>query len=223
MLETTRKGDVMKTLIAVPCHDMIHTSFVRSLQEMDKPGQVSIGYIQGTLIYEARNVIASNAINDGFDRVLWLDSDMMVPKDAMKRLAAHLNAGKEMVSGLYFGRRNRCNPMIQDKLDWSASPDGNVSVESTSYLDFPKNALFEIAGCGFGCVMTSVRILKDMVEKYGAPFTPMLGMGEDVSFCWRARQHGYKIYCDSTLTLGHIGQYVYDEADFTARRGDVRG
>ena len=213
----------LRTLIAVPCHDMIHTAFVRSLQEMDKPGRVSIGYIQGTLIYEARNVIAQNAIEDGFDRVLWLDSDMLMPKDTLKRLSAHLDNGLDMVSGLYFGRRNRCNPMILDRLDWRADQDGSVSVDSTSYLDYPKNAVFEVAGCGFGCVMTTVDILKQAVDKFGVPFTPMMGMGEDVSFCWRVRQMGYKIYCDSKLMLGHVGQYVYNESDYLTRKGRENG
>ena len=71
------------------------------------------------------------------------------------------------------------------------------------------DGLFEIAGSGFGCVMTSVSLLKRMVEKYGAPFTPMMGLGEDLAFCWRVKQNGGKMYCDGRIRCGHIGQKVY--------------
>lgn len=207
----------MRTLIAIPCMDVIRTRFQRSLDQMEKVGSVAIGYIQGTLIYEARNVIASNAIKDGFDRVMWIDSDMLLPRDAMIKLSKHMDNGAELVSGIYFGRRQPSNPTILDKADWFVEDDGNVRVDSTSYIDYPKNALFEIAGCGFGCVMTSVDLLKRVVAVYGSPFTPMMGFGEDVSFCWRVAKLGVKMYCDSTIKAGHIGEYVYTEADFLAR------
>ena len=34
-------------------------------------------------------------------------------------------------------------------------------------------------------------------------FAPINGVGEDLSFCWRARQCGYKIWCDPSIALGH--------------------
>lgn len=207
----------MKILIAVPCMDMMHTGFVRSFLNIKKPldAVVSSAFLQATLIYESRNVIAQNAINEGFDRVLWLDSDMIIPPDALMKLSQHLDNGYDMVSGLYFGRKYPCNPIILDKADWECLPDGNVTVDSTSYVDYPKDNFFEIAGCGFGCVMTTVDLLREMVDKYGAPFTPLMGMGEDVAFCWRVRKAGHTIYCDSRIKCGHIGQVVFDEQIYT--------
>ncbi len=34
-------------------------------------------------------------------------------------------------------------------------------------------------------------------------------LGDDFSFCHRARQAGYKIYADTTIRLGHIGRYAF--------------
>ncbi len=34
-------------------------------------------------------------------------------------------------------------------------------------------------------------------------------LGDDFSFCYRARQAGYKIYADTTIRLGHIGPYAF--------------
>lgn len=213
----------MKILVAVPCMDMVHTSFMRSFLNIMHPGgaEVSSALIQGTLIYEARNVIAKNAVSEGFDRVLWLDSDMIIPPDALIKLSEHLDNGKEMVSGLYFGRKAPHNPIILDRADWEVLPDGNVKIDSTSYVDYQKDSVFEIAGCGFGCVMTSTDLLREMVDLYGVPFTPLMGMGEDVAFCWRVRKAGHRIFCDSGIKCGHIGQVVFDEESYRKVTGKL--
>lgn len=95
----------MKTLIAVPCHDYVHADFTRSLMEMDKPEGTGYAQITNTLIYTARNVIAQKAIQAGFDRVLWLDADMVFPSDIIQRLGEDMDRGLDMVTGLYFTRK----------------------------------------------------------------------------------------------------------------------
>ena len=202
------------TLIAVPCMDMMHTRFVKSFLDMEKPGDTAYSFIQGTLIYEGRNLIANNAIAHGFDRVLWLDSDMAIPKDAMIRLAEDMDTGLDFVTALYFRRKPPVKPVVYSNVRWYVHPDGNVETGAESFEGYPKDTLFECAGAGFGCVMTSVELLKEVVEKYGSPFTPMMGMGEDLAFCWRVAQIGRKMYCDSGIKCGHIGEYVYGADDY---------
>ena len=55
---------------------------------------------------------------------------------------------------------------------------------------------------------------KEMVELYGAPFYPLMGMGEDTTFCFRAGQAGFKMYCDSRIKIGHIGEKIFDEQNY---------
>lgn len=203
----------VRTLIAVPCFDMVHTDFVDSFLALDRPEGTVHTFIKNTLIYNARNAIAQNAIKHGFDRVLWVDSDMILPPDALVTLANDLDAGYEYVSGLYFMRATPTLPVIYSDVLWRVKEDGWVETGRTHYQDYPKG-LFEIAGSGFGCVMTSVDLLKRLVDKYGAPFTPLMGMGEDLAFCWRVSQIGAKMYCDSRVKCGHIGQKVFTEVDY---------
>ena len=101
-------------------------------------------------------------------------------------------------------------PVVFSEIGYEVK-DNEATVKSEHYLGYPKDTLFECAGTGFGCVMTSANLLKKLTEKYGAPFTPMMGLGEDVAFCWRATQNGYKLYCDSRVKCGHIGQAVITE------------
>lgn len=207
-----------KILIAIPCMDMIHTDFVRGLFDLGKPDGTVVALIQGTLIYEARNVIAQNAIRDGFDMVLWMDSDMIAPPDTLYRMIDHYRAGIKFVSAMYYRRRPPANPVICKAVRWECRDDGIVETCAESYVDYPRGVLFPIEGAGFGCCMTSASLLRDMVEKYGAPFTPLMGMGEDLAFCWRARKLGHKLFCDSKIICGHIGLHTYGDEDYLAER-----
>ena len=204
----------MRYLIAVPSHDYVHAEFQRSLMELDKPEGTCFAQITNTLIYTARNTIAQNAVSNGFDRVLWLDADMVFDGDTMNRLAADMDQGLEFVSALYFSRKEPVFPTIHKEVHWRVRDDGWVDAGAELYHDYPKDQVFEVAACGFGCCMTSVALLKKMCDKYGSPFYPLMGMGEDTTFCFRARQDGEKVYCDSRIKAGHIGQHIFTEKDY---------
>ena len=197
----------IRTLIAVPCFDMVNTDFMKCMLDMEKDDNTSYTVIKNSLIYNARNTIAQNAIRFGFDRVLWLDSDMMFPADILPKLAAHMDKGLDFVSGLYYMRSAQKMPVVFTDVWYTVT--NNTAESGATPVDAMPYGLFEIGGAGFGCVMTSVTMLKKLVERYGAPFTPMMGLGEDLAFCWRAKQNGFKMYCDSRIKCGHIGQAVY--------------
>lgn len=204
-----------RVLIAVPCHDMVHARFTRSLMELDKPAGTGFAMIQNTLIYNARNLIAKQAVENGFDYVLWLDSDMIFPSYTLKRLLEDMD-GRDYVTALCFSRKEKFVPCIQSSVEWEVK-DGQVLTSANILTAYPQDALFEVAGSGFACVMTSSVLLCGMVERYGAPFYPLMGMGEDLTFCFRAKQAGYKLYCDSRIKIGHIGEKIYDEDSYIAQ------
>ena len=131
------------------------------------------------------------------------DSDMVFRPDTLERMMAVLDEHPEIdvLSGLYFRRGQPFSPVLfktlevneQGTLDWS------------DYEELP-NELFEIAGCGFGCVLMRTDMLLDIAGKEGGGrwFTPIADAGEDCAFCIRARREGYKIYCDPTVDCGHM-------------------
>ena len=197
----------MKTLIAVPCLDMVHADFMECMMELDRPEGTGYAQIKNTLVYFARNTIAQNAVKMGFDRVMWFDSDVTFPADTIERLIRDMD-GRDYVSGLYVMRNGTNKPVIYSDIQYKVDGE-TVTTGGIMMTDYPKDSLFEVAGSGFGCVMTSGRLLKEMVDRYGAPFTPLIGLGEDLSFCIRAKQAGYKMYCDSRIRCGHIGTIQY--------------
>lgn len=204
----------MRTMIAVPCMDMVHTDFLRSCVGLQVSDEIQWTTCQSSLPYDARNKLAEIAVEENFDRVLWLDSDMQFDPYLFRRLSEHLDLGMDMITGLYFGRKNPIRPIIYKDLRADPGPDGIPVPVAENYDDYERDSLFEVAGCGFGGVMTTVELLRDVREKFRLPFYPTGGLGEDFSFCLRARQLGYRIWCDSSIKLGHVGTAVYDEAVF---------
>ena len=71
-------------------------------------------------------------------------------------------------------------------------------------------------GCGFGCVLMKSDVFLDVYGRFKEMFEPIGDNGEDVAFCWRARQCGYKIWCDPSVICGHVGYSVVDEKFFMA-------
>ena len=193
----------MKTLIAIPCMDNVAAPFAHSLATMEKTGECVISMNISSLIYDARNQLAAQALKAQADYILWLDSDMIVPPDVIPRMIKHMEEGKDFVSGIYFRRRAPFAPVLYSRIDREGHADFN---------DYPEDTVFEIAGAGFGCCMTRVSMLEDIALNFKDWFTPFNNYGEDLSFCLRALECGYKLYCDSTIKCGHVGTVVVDES-----------
>lgn len=201
----------MKTLIAIPCMDMVATGFCQSLAMLRKVGEVAVTHVSSSLIYDSRNKIAVKAIELGCDFVMWFDSDMIFNPDTMERLIAHME-DKDIVSGLYFRRSGKYTPVMYKTLD--LHEDGAIIVED--YIDYPKDGPFKVAGIGFGCVLMKTSVLVDMAATYGTWFTPNGRVGEDLSFCLRASELGYDIWVDPSIKCGHVGSIIVNEDFFNA-------
>ena len=208
----------MKTIIAVPCMDMMHTAFVRSLTGLKHRSDVQISFAQGSLVYDGRNNLTKAAIDGGFDRILWLDSDVVFDSDLEEKLHTDLDAGAEMVSALYFTRAEPIKPTVYKLVGMDRDPVGNRFPRAESFLDYPRDRVFPVEGCGFGAVMMTVDLLRRTTEAFGLPFSPMNGFGEDFSFCMRVRQLGVPILCDSRIKIGHVGMFTYDEELYKQRK-----
>lgn len=199
----------MKTLIAIPCMDTLPVGFVQSLIYMHKGDNPTVYLKPNSLVYDSRNLLSLYAVENNYDNVLWLDSDMIFPQDILQRLESH---NMPMVTGLYVGRHDPIKPVIYKELTEPVrNADGKLTKNIVPYHDYPSDSFFHVAGCGFGCVLTSVKLLKDVWDHFGPAFTPYTWAGEDLSFCHRVNQLGYSIYCDSTISCGHIGTAIYTE------------
>lgn len=201
----------MKILIAVPCMDQVPAPFCQSLAQLQKVGDCVLSMKTGSLIYTSRNSLATTAIQSEADFVFWLDSDMVFKPDTLVRMMDTLKKNDlDILSGLYFRRVPPYSPVLFDKLDI----DG-VKADYSEYSKIPDD-LFEVGACGFGCVLMKTDVFFDVQSKFGNMFAPIGNNGEDVAFCWRARQCGYKVFCDPSVICGHVGYSVVDDQFFRA-------
>ena len=151
-----------KILIAIPCMDQVPAVFAQSLATLERVEECYIETRIGSLIYSARNDLAKDAVNMGADYVFWMDSDMTFPSDALKRMFAiaeeHENT---IVTGLYFRRVEPFTPTLFDEL--SVDENGDVHFVITENIP---DGLFEVEGCGFGCVLTPTHAFLEVAQKY---------------------------------------------------------
>lgn len=195
----------MKILIAIPCMDQLPTMFAQSLVTLKKVENCVIAFQMGSLVYTSRNELGRLAIQSGADYVLWLDSDMVFEPDVLERMLKRIKEDElDFLTGVYFRRVAPYTPVLFDELRYEGSGyEGKA--HWTEFQNFPESALIEVGGCGFGLVLMSTEILMSVQAKYGTMFQPLQGLGEDLAFCWRARQCGYKLMCDTSIEASHVG------------------
>ena len=197
----------MKTFIAIPALSWVYTEFMQSMLALDKK-DAQLMIQMNSLVYDARNNIAWAAMQNNVDRILWLDSDMSFEPDLMERLNADMDKyNLDMVAGYFTSRTEAQTACAYKDIIWEVV-DNKVRSEAVP-LDKRPKGLVEVAGVGFGAVLTKVELFKAVSDSFGAPFYPLPYLGEDLSFCWRVNKLGRKIHCDGDIKVGHIGTHIY--------------
>lgn len=188
----------MKTLIAIPSARYIETECFVSLFSMEKEGDIQLFIPDSYSVDVARNIIAKSAIDDGFDYILWIDSDIIVPTDALTRLLSH---DKDFVAGVYSYKLLGNKDVVAKRFIGEEYEDIKIKeIQET-------NGLIDIDAVGFGCVLTKV----SMFGKIPYPwFVYTQEMGEDVYFCGKAKNAGYELHLDTDIICGHKGTVNYD-------------
>jgi len=189
--------------------DQVAAPFAQSLATLNKCGEVQLAMTISSLIYTARNDFAKATITNNADALLFFDSDIIFPADTLEKMVKHIEDGKEIVTGLYFKRRPPFTPVLYKALGYREETDETYFED---LIELPESKEpFEVAGCGMGCCMISKTVLLDVVLNYKTWFNPIHNFGEDLAFCVRARDLGHKIWCDPTISCGHVGQLTVNE------------
>jgi hypothetical protein len=142
----------------------------------------------------ARNAVVTEALKSDAEAVFWCDSDVVLPRDAVTTL---VRAQRDFITGIYFQRRPPHYPLIahfsedRETFNW--------------FTDWPENVIAPIDGCGFGCVLTSLRLLRAMGE---GPWFHYEKFSEDFDFCLAARKAGFQLCVHTGVLCGHLADPV---------------
>lgn len=190
----------IKILIAVPSDRYIEAETFRSIYNLRHPKNTSIdfNYFFGYRIDQIRNLISYRAIEDKYDYVLFLDSDIIMPEDTLEKL---LNSKKDIVTGIYIQRRF-------DKKITEVHVNGK-HIEDPKFFEGKKN--IEVDSVGFGCILVKTEVLKNIGYpqfEYHHALKMEDTLSEDADFCLKAKNLGYTINVLPDLKFGHIAKGV---------------
>lgn len=210
----------MKILIAVPTFETIYPDTYQSIYRLDTTGHdVNFEFVRGYDCATARNKIAQIAIDQGADRVLMVDNDVVLPSDALQNLTDN---PVDVCLG-YYAHRNqdniyRGNTCICKRFDNNGKEYFNYPLESeylsTEIMKLKDSGQYKIQihGGGMGCAFINVELFKrlkypwyDWVN-YADEHRGMLS--EDLYFCEKCKLKGIPIYTDTRVGCGHIMRYV---------------
>ena len=153
----------MKTLIAVPCMDYLEADFVESLLNLRHVGECDTLLLKSSLVYDARNQAAQKAVAEGYDYVLWIDSDMTFEPDMMERMFESLG-DKNFITGLCFSRRPPFKPCVFKKIE--VTHDGIAAMpHAENWFDYnDKNGKKWVAKTISGAIMKD-SVFRDRAAK----------------------------------------------------------
>lgn len=200
---------IQKILIAIPTAKNIEAETFRSIYNLEVPNgyQADFQYFYGYNIDQVRNLIADWVVK-GYDYLFSVDSDIAFAPDTLKKLLAH---DRDVVSGLYIQRK----PGKHVLEIYEHNDRGGVS--NMPYGRIKGRGLVEIAGCGFGCVLVKGEVMRKIGYpqfKYYSAIDHANTVSEDVDFCKKAINTGFKIWADSSVQCRHIGssEFVIDQS-----------
>lgn len=170
-----------------------HSDFFDSFVIMEKPCISHVIRANSGPIDEMRNICVTRALEMGCTHVLFLDADMCYPTDTIRKL---LVADKDIVGALCFRRWPPFSPCLFD-----GEPYRIMCMH-----DYPEDQLIRVTATGTGCLLIKAAVF----ETVGYPFfkfgsTPDGGpLGEDIGFCYKAKEAGFEIWVDTSCKTDHI-------------------
>ncbi len=163
--------------------------------------------VVGKRIDIARNEIIESCLRDNSKWLMFIDTDVLFPPHTMMALLQRLqnNPDLSIVSGVYFSKSNPCFPLIFDEAGCGSKLDWKVG-------DFLEDVGYAI---GMGLCLIDCEVFR----AFGPPWydinyglnidsetggTSAASITEDLIFCERAHEAGYKISVDTGIQAGHL-------------------
>lgn len=208
----------MNILIAVPTFENIYPDTFKSIYDLDVTGHdVAFEFVRGYDCATARNKIARIAINGGYDYVLMVDNDVVLPKDALVNL---LDDPQDVCLGyyahrdtdnIYRGRTCVCKLLTADGVRYKNYPlESEYTAEEIAALKAKGNYKVRIHGGGMGCAF----IKTDVFNRTKYPWYDWANykdggmLSEDLYFCENCRKNSIQIYTDTRVNCGHMLRHV---------------
>lgn len=210
--------------IALPAYDFkvslkLAVSLARVAQMAPSHGiDIQIGSICGcSVVSRARNLLVKDMLDSGCTDLLFIDSDINFEPDAVFRLLAWTSDPKKgIVAGVprvrdvnktYIADLN-----YDDNLQLTMNGMGLVRAErvATAFMMVRRDVFTDMMAAHPDWEYLDKRCDKVVPALFDFMLTDEGYIGEDFLFCDRAREIGYEVWIDPTISLGHMGVQEYE-------------
>ena len=204
-----------KLFIGIPAYDgkisikLAYTLAQLMPKAMSLGVSVRLGHVSGcSIITMARNMLVDQFLKTDCTELLFIDGDVLAQADDILRLMAQ-SGDKDITAGSY-PRRSSDKKFFMD-----------LYFDDNNDLEFD-GALMRINRVGTGFMLIQRHVIEAIAEKSEKylgqdgignvasvfDFKLMDGkfVGEDYSFCDKAREEGFKVWLDVEISLPHVGQ-----------------
>jgi len=137
------------------------------------------------------------AIENKFDYMLHLESDVFPKKDIIQKLLVHC---KNVVGGIYYRDEGKFRkPMIQRKVYITNSFVISMNFDKSEDIHFMDGTLKQVAHIGLGCVLIGVKVF----DKIKFRFSKEEGFHPDTYFAEDCFRNKIPIYADTSCIARH--------------------
>lgn len=209
----------MKILIAVPTYENIFPDTFKSIYALDKCGhKVDFDFIRGYDVANARNKIGQATVDGGYDYVLMVDNDEVLPEDALKNLLeteASCPLGHCMAVGYCLSRPSggvntsgRTTAFKFGGKDYVV--DDAYTAEELRKLHDNGVTKIQIRGSGLGCALIHREVFEGMRYPYfkWVEYKSRAQLSEDLYFCEKFREIKKPLFVDTRVACGHMMRHI---------------
>lgn len=208
-----KQPPALRVLVCTPVYgDTVKRGYAHSVAQAmaffaqagsDVPKQIDIQMAYSSNLVENRHILVSRAFQAEATHLLFWDSDIKAPPDAVIRLVNH---NLPIVAINYAKKEPEARPTAYIDTDSYVGP---------CFTQEHHKGLQAVSSCGFGLML----IRMDVLQKIDMPLFQFTQCGqdsaktetEDVFFCRKAREAGFDIVIDHDLSkrCAHLGDWEY--------------
>jgi hypothetical protein len=217
-----------RRLAICPYHSFIEPACERSLRSLEAEGWTVWRRPGSAAIDRERSRLATAALDQGFDALLWVDSDQEFEPSCAERLDEHAVPFASALIARRGARDFACVFEPETQQIGLGTEGGLLQVRYVGAgFALVRRAAFEAVQKHFA--LPRVADSAGAIVPYYLPMvTELTGgqlgyLGEDYAFCERLRRAGVPVWVDTSLRVGHIGQHTYQWEDVLQERTLVAG
>ncbi len=204
----------MKITFALPTNRGFQAETLESAMKMVAENKQYDWHIicpsEGYDISQNRNYIAVQAARNKSDWLIMIDDDMVFNPETINKLISN----NKDICGVAYHSRGSVDKikLVEDDIMAIAETEQGKYINLETNPDPKYKDVFECYATGTGIMLIRTEIFWKIPQPWFAFEYYENGackQGEDWTWCLKAKKYGFKTFCDPTIYVGHLGDFVF--------------